>query len=424
MAGPLLKPITHGERRGTLYAFAYVIIVNYIIALWFLSRYLFEKHVVPRIIGREKFKQMDEGNRRTMTNHFVNIFWKLSAFCGLYPYIMTVIFNKSDRTYMAYTRITYGDLLALDYMLFTAGFLFEIIYRSRISLVTALHHIVALFLSTLIAAMIVNDPRNQEAQAELKLIFTYGFFEVIFETGPHVLMLLYKRSRDNTAMLARGFRIVAFMSFTGTFLEQFAIGYLFIHHWHVWDLSLKILSPILHVCFACAQIHSGRIFLALSRKMAREEKAKRDRRNDPELAAADALAAAGAGKDGKNGGQTFALSEYSSTLETVPSTVLGQPIYSAASASPPPTTASGKGGKAGTGGGEAEITVVERTGTRDSDSDDAASDNAQRQHASSGGAGVLHLPTNNGGESRRGSEVAKGPWLKKAKHYFSRGPNV
>ena len=402
MAGPLLKPITHGERRGTLYAFAYVIIVNYIIALWFLTRYLFERHVVPRIIGRDKFKAMDEGNRRTMTNHFVNIFWKMSAFCGLYPYIMTVILGKSDRTYMAYTHLTYGDLLALDYMLFTAGFLFEIIYRSRISLVTAIHHIVALFLSTLIAAMIVNDPRNQEAQAELKLIFTYGFFEVIFETGPHVMMLMYKRSRDRTLLLSRGFKIVAFMSFTGTFLEQFAIGYLFIHHWKVWDISLKVLSPILHVCFACAQIHSGRIFLALSRKMAKEERLKRERRNDPEASLAGSSSSASGSGSSSGGDQKSAipLSEFS-TLSTVPSTILGAPIAT-------------KGGKNGAGEGT-EVSVVERVGSRDSDSDDAA-------------AAAPITPSSaaqQGSESRRGSAFNLNlPWHKKAKSYFARGPQV
>ncbi|BFZ57656.1 hypothetical protein PYCC9005_004709 [Savitreella phatthalungensis] len=276
-----MKPLEHGERRGTLYAYAYVIIVNYIIALWFLTRYLFERVVMPKLLG-PSFRRMDEGNQRTMVNHFVNIFWKTSTLFGLYPFIMTVVLGHSERTYLQYGKVTYGDLLALDYMLFTAGFLFEIIYRSRISLVTAIHHIVALFLSTLVAVIIVNNPRNLEAQAELKLIFTYGFFEVFFETGPHVMMILYRRNRHDTKMLARGFRIIAVMSFTGTFLEQFAIMYLFAKHWPIWDYAFKVLTPILHLCFAAAQLHGGRIFLSLSRKMAKEEREKQQHSSDPE----------------------------------------------------------------------------------------------------------------------------------------------
>ncbi|CCG82266.1 protein of unknown function [Taphrina deformans PYCC 5710] len=266
----MIQPYVHGERRSTLYAYTYVIVINYLIALWCLCRFLIEPYVMPKLLGK-KYTEADEGQKRTMTNHVVNILWKCSTLFGLYPFIMTVVLGKPSNTYLTYGNVTYGDMLALAYMLFSAGFIFELIYRSRISFVTALHHLVALFISTIVSWMIVARVRGgMEGQAELHIIFTYGVFEIFFETGPHVMMILYKRYRNRQAMLKKGFLFVALWSFTGTFLEQFAIGYLYIHNWAAWDMSLKVLTPILHCCFAAAQVHGGRVFLALSRKMARE----------------------------------------------------------------------------------------------------------------------------------------------------------
>lgn len=266
----VLQPYVHGERRANLYAYTYVIVVNYLIAMWCLCRFVIEPHVMPRLLGK-KYTTADEAQKRTMTNHVISIIWKCSAFFGLYPFIMTVILDKPHNTYLTYGSITYGDLLALAYMLFSAGFIFELIYRSRISFVTALHHSVALFISTIVCWMLVTRVKGgAEGQAELHIIFTYGVFEILFETGPHVMMILYKKYRERRTMLKKGFLFVALFSFTGTLLEQAAIGYLFIHYWSVWDMSLKILTPILHCCFAAAQIHGGRVFLSMSRKMARE----------------------------------------------------------------------------------------------------------------------------------------------------------
>ncbi|ORY87164.1 hypothetical protein BCR37DRAFT_146907 [Protomyces lactucae-debilis] len=261
-----------GSRAWTLYPFAYIIIINYLIFFWCLHRFVIERRLMPWLIG-PRYRDLPEAKKRTATNHLMNILWKVVALFGFFPFIMTVVLGHSMRERMPSGHVTYGDILCLDYMLFVTGFVWELVYRSRISFVTALHHLVAIFISTLAVFMMLTDRHGQEGENYLQIIFVYGFFEVFFETGPHVCMLMYTRDRGNSKKLKRSFLIIAIMSFTGTFLEQFAIFFLYAKHFKTWDWSIKILTPIIHVCFASAQIHGGRIFLSMSRKMAKEHAA-------------------------------------------------------------------------------------------------------------------------------------------------------
>lgn len=235
---------------------------------------------MPWLMGA-KWRDMPEAKQRTTTNHMMNILWKVSALFGFYPFIMTVILGHSMRERLPSGHVTYGDILCLDYMLFVTGFIWELVYRSRISFVSALHHLVAIFISTLASYMLITERHGLEGEYYLQLIFVYGFFEVFFETGPHVAMLMYTRDRDNTRRLKRTFLIIAVMSFAGTFFEQFAIFFLYAKHFKSWDWSIKILTPIIHVCFAAAQLHGGRVFLAMSRKMGKEYAASQSLEHGP-----------------------------------------------------------------------------------------------------------------------------------------------
>jgi len=56
----------------------------------------------------------------------------------------------------------------------------------------------------------------------------------------------------------------------GTIAETIMVFVLFGESWSRWELSFKIVTPILHVVFTAAQLHGSRILLSMWRKEKRK----------------------------------------------------------------------------------------------------------------------------------------------------------
>lgn len=56
----------------------------------------------------------------------------------------------------------------------------------------------------------------------------------------------------------------------GTVAETIMVFVLFGESWSRWELSFKVVTPILHVIFTAAQLHGSRILLAMWRKEKRK----------------------------------------------------------------------------------------------------------------------------------------------------------
>jgi len=114
-----------------------------------------------------------------------------------------------------------------------------------------------------------------------------------FEIFPHLSVMLYRIMRDRPAFLRWVFLGTALLIFTGTFLEQWAVGLFYFHAWRKLPLFYKIIGPILHICFMSAQIHGGRVCLQISSKLKKEVMELRlksyDKRNSGEHREAGAL---------------------------------------------------------------------------------------------------------------------------------------
>lgn len=70
--------------------------------------------------------------------------------------------------------------------------------------------------------------------------------------------------------MSRIFLSVAIMEVIGTTLETIIVFWLFASLWDKWTLPFKVVTPILHVLFSCAQIWGAWVFWNLSKKEARK----------------------------------------------------------------------------------------------------------------------------------------------------------
>lgn len=78
------------------------------------------------------------------------------------------------------------------------------------------------------------------------------------------------RAMQIHGLMSRIFLSVAIMEITGTVLETTVVFWLFASLWDKWTLPFKVVTPILHLLFSCAQIWGAWVFWNLSKKEARK----------------------------------------------------------------------------------------------------------------------------------------------------------
>lgn len=103
---------------------------------------------------------------------------------------------------------------------------------------------------------------------------------MIAELWPHLAMIIYRllppsdimsaRALQAHAIMSRIFLSVAVMEITGTVLETTVVFWLWGSLWDKWTLPFKIVTPVLHLLFSCAQLWGAWVFWNLSKKEARK----------------------------------------------------------------------------------------------------------------------------------------------------------
>ena len=81
-----------------------------------------------------------------------------------------------------------------------------------------------------------------------------GFFDVVVEGWPHLVMLIKRFYPSNHLRVRNWMRAACIGTGIGTFVETICIMWFFGDDWKVWTLGFKIATPILHVVFSAAQI--------------------------------------------------------------------------------------------------------------------------------------------------------------------------
>ncbi|EPQ51167.1 hypothetical protein GLOTRDRAFT_5816, partial [Gloeophyllum trabeum ATCC 11539] len=244
--------------------------------VFLVTRLFLEPHFMPRVFGKT-YTEMDVGARRSLTNHAVSFGLKVTCCIGAYSiletfFVQTPLDEPIHSDHVKH-KVTNGDILAYCYLTVPTIYLFEIIYRTNISVVSAIHHIAAILINILGIVIIVDH--GQEGYLpliEFKLILIYGTFEMMFEMFPHLAVMLYRIYRHKPRFLCRLFLIVGLGIFTGTLSEQVAIIYFYNRIWKHLPILYKAVGPILHVCFLAAQVHGGRICIQISMKLRKEVK--------------------------------------------------------------------------------------------------------------------------------------------------------
>ncbi|TID19684.1 hypothetical protein E2P81_ATG06850 [Venturia nashicola] len=253
------------------------IILTAILALLFLIRhYLLEAWLFPRFY-RRIWTKMDVDTQRGFTNHHIGMGIKLFALLvGAYPWIHILFGNADFQTPMSkHSNVSMGDLLLILTQLFCSMYIFELLFRSKLSPIAVAHHVGAILIAQTGTVLSLDLNHQQDATIEFMLCLVWGAFDVLAELWPNVAIILYRVYNDSHYFLMNVFLGTCLVTICGTVAETIMIGVFLAQSWSRWELAFKIITPILHIVFSMAQLHGSRIlyslYLSQKRKLAEAE---------------------------------------------------------------------------------------------------------------------------------------------------------
>ncbi|KAJ7728136.1 hypothetical protein DFH07DRAFT_896018 [Mycena maculata] len=242
------------------------LILSVVLLVLFLTKfYVLELFLLKKVYGT-KYTELDEVNRRGFVNHHIAGGTKITILIlAVYPFGAVVFGTAGFHTPFAHgSTVTMGDILVVVAQMLVGGFLFELIYRTKISPISVVHHMASILVAQ--AAITISISGNKDSSIEFLLCLVWGAFDIICEFLPHVTIIAYRVYPDSHRFLATMFRAACVTTLIGTVSETVVAMYFFGQLWSRWTLPFKILTPMLHVAFSTAQFHGTRIFFRLWRK--------------------------------------------------------------------------------------------------------------------------------------------------------------
>ncbi|KAJ7609835.1 hypothetical protein FB45DRAFT_761643 [Roridomyces roridus] len=253
-----------------------LIISVVLLVFFFIKFYILELFLLRKLYG-SRYTDLDEVNRRGFVNHHIAGATKLVILIlAAYPFGSVAFGTAGFHTpYSDGSRVTMGDILIVSAQMLIGMFIFELIYRVKISPVSMIHHMASILVGQV--AITISISKNEDSSIEFLMCTVWGAFDIISEFIPHLTIILYRVYPTSHSFLRSIFRAACITTLIGTLAETIVVFFLFGQLWERWMLSFRVATPILHVGFSIAQLHGTRIFWRMWRK---QERIMREGRED------------------------------------------------------------------------------------------------------------------------------------------------
>ncbi|KAL5119911.1 hypothetical protein ACEQ8H_002273 [Pleosporales sp. CAS-2024a] len=264
------------------------IILTIALVVFFLVRYyVFENFLIPRIYG-DIYKRLNDNQRRGFINHHVAATAKIvMIISGAYPFMSVLAGKASLHHHFAGSKVvTLGDVLLVLNQVFIAMYLFELIFRQKLSPVAVAHHIGSVIIAAVSVAISLEWQHQRDATIEFMLCYLWGMFDVLAEFWPHIAIILYRMRTHDHVFLCKVFFVAMCVTFAGTITETVVVMYFWGWAWDRWTTAFRIVTPILHVIFSAAQLWGAYNFYKMWQNQKRklrgpEEKVERGESTEP-----------------------------------------------------------------------------------------------------------------------------------------------
>jgi hypothetical protein len=255
------------EAISILTPYSGLLMTIWLVVLFFIKNWVLEIFVFPRFY-KQTLATLDERNKRGFLVHHISGGVKVILLVvGAKPF-SDVVFGKStlhDPFTNAghHPRPTMGDVLLVLTQLFVALYVFELLTRAKVSMISSVHHMGAIMIAQSAVVLSLDLHRQTNASMEFVLCLVWAAFDVLSELWLNVAFILYRIYPKKHALLSYVFGSTMLLNISGTFAETVMIMTLFGQSWSKWELTFKVITPILHVLFTIAQLHCARVLFAM-----------------------------------------------------------------------------------------------------------------------------------------------------------------
>jgi hypothetical protein len=150
------------------------LILSMVLVVLFLIRfYILQLFLLQKLHG-SKYTQMDDVSRRSFLNHYIAGATKITIFIiAIYPSGSVALGGAGFHTpFFRGSRVTMGDLLLIATQMLTGMFIFELIYRVKISPMSVAHHIGSIMVAQ--AAITISVKGDEVSSIEFMLCIVWG----------------------------------------------------------------------------------------------------------------------------------------------------------------------------------------------------------------------------------------------------------
>jgi hypothetical protein len=137
--------------------------------------YVFEGGLLKKLYG-ETYTRLSEINRKGFLNHHIAGITKIIILIlAAYPFI-SVVFRKADyhTPFAPGSPVKMGDILIIVAQMLIGMYIFELIYRTKISPVSIVHHIGTIAVGQAAIAINLNLAREKDGSIEFLLCLVWG----------------------------------------------------------------------------------------------------------------------------------------------------------------------------------------------------------------------------------------------------------
>lgn len=158
------------------------LILSVILVVYALLRlHVFEAGLLKKLYG-ETYTGLSEINRKGFLNHHIAGITKvIILILAAYPFI-SVAFGKSSyhTPFAPGSPVNMGDILIIVAQMLIGMYIFELIYRTKISPVSVLHHIGTIAVGQAAIAINLNLAREKDGSIEFLLCLVWGKLALLY----------------------------------------------------------------------------------------------------------------------------------------------------------------------------------------------------------------------------------------------------
>lgn len=161
------------------------LIISIILVIFFLIRfYILEGFLIKWLYG-PIYTNLNEQNRRGFINHHIAGTTKIIILAiAAYPFVVITFGKETFSTPFApqlNSVVTMGDMLIVVAQMLIAMYIFELLYRSKLSPVAILHHIGTIIIGQSAIAISLRLAREPDADIEFILCTVWGKLNYIIK---------------------------------------------------------------------------------------------------------------------------------------------------------------------------------------------------------------------------------------------------